>query len=324
MGYGSRVSGFTLLAGMLIAGGTVYGQSYPERPIRLVVAYAPGGTTDFAARLVGPKLSELLGQTIVVDNRPGAGSIIGTEVVARASPDGYTLLLPDTTFGIVPSIYATRPFDAIKDFTPITQIMSVDNCLVVNPSLPARTVSDLVALARGKPNTLTFGSGGVGTPLHMTGELFNIAAKINLVHVPYKGAGPALTELMGGQLTMIFPTLTNVLPFITGGKLRALAVTGARRSPVLREVPTMVEAGYPALVVTSWFGLVAPRGTPKKIIERLHSAVAQVLNSPVVRERFETQQAEVVGSTPDAFGSFLSGETAKWADIAKSARIKIN
>jgi tripartite-type tricarboxylate transporter receptor subunit TctC len=323
MEHTNRIPGLALAVGIAIASPMTCAQNFPERAIRLVVGYAPGGTTDFAARIVAPELSAALGQSVVVDNRPGAGSIIGTEIVAKASADGYTLLLPDTTFAIVPAIYAKRPFDAIRDFAPITHIMSVANCLAVNPSLPARTMQDLVALARAKPNTLTFGSGGVGTPLHMTGELFKIAAKIDIVHVPYKGAGPALTELMGGQLTMIFPTLTNVLPFIKGGKLRALAVTSAQRSPALSDVPTTAEAGYPALDVTSWFGLVAPKGTPKKIIEQLHSATTKILSSPEVRARFQTQQAVVVGSSPEEFARLLAGETAKWVEIAKNAKIRV-
>lgn len=324
MKYSDRVLGVVIVAGAMLTSAEVCAQAYPKRPIRLVVAFSPGGTTDFTARVVAPPLSEVLGQSVVVDNRPGAGSIVGTDIVAKANPDGYTLLLADTTFAIVPAVYAKRPFDAIKDFTPIMPIMSVGNCLVVNPSLPVRTVKDLVALARAKPNTLTFGSGGVGTPLQMSGEQFKIAAKIDIVHVPYKGAGPALNDLMGGQITMIFPTLTNAAPFITGGKLRALAVTSAKRSPALPDVPTMFEAGYPAVNVTSWFGLVAPAGTPKKIIERLHSAMAKVVALQEVRERFRTQQAEVVGSSANAFGRFLAEETAKWAAVAKSAGIKVD
>lgn len=185
---------------------TVLAQDYPTRPIRLIVAYAPGGTTDFTARVVGPRLSEALGQTVVIDNRGGAGSIIGTDLVAKSNPDGYTLLLADTAFGIVPAIYAKPPFDSIRDFQLATQIMSVANCLVVHPSVPARSVKELVALAKTKPNQLTFGSGGVGTPLHMGGEQLKVAAGINIVHVPYKGAAPAMTDLLGDQLTMIFPT----------------------------------------------------------------------------------------------------------------------
>ena len=321
---GYQISKFFLWAASIaLVSSAPCAQNFPERAIRLVVGYAPGGTTDFAARILAPELAAALGQPVVVDNRPGAGSIIGTEIVAKASPDGYTLLLPDTTFSIVPAIYAKRPFDAVKDFAPITQIMSVANCLAVNPSLPARTMQDLAALARAKPGTLTFGSGGVGTPLHMTGELFKIAAKIDIVHVPYKGAGPALTELMGGQLTMIFPTLTNVLPFATAGRLRVLAVTSAQRSPVLPDVPTTVEAGFPALNVTSWFGLVAPAGTPRKIVTRLHATAARILRSPEVRARFEKQLAVVGDSTPDEFARFLADEAAKWVDIAKNARVRI-
>src|SRR5512146_1349071 len=212
---------------------------YPSRPIRMVVAYAPGGTTDFTARVVATKLSPLLGQTVVVDNRPGAGSILGTDLVAKSTPDGYTLLMADTTFGIIPAIYRKLPFNVQKDFATISQIMSVPNALVVHPSVPVHSVRELVELAKTKPGQLTFGSGGVGTPLHMAGEQLKVAAGIDTLHVPHKGAAPAMTSLLGGQITMVFPTLTLAVPLIKSGKVRALAVTSARRVAVLPDTPTM-------------------------------------------------------------------------------------
>ena len=295
---------------------------YPSRPIRLVVAYAPGGTTDFAARVTAPKLGELLGQTVVVDNRPGAGSIIGTDLVAKGAPDGYTLMMADTAFGIVPAIYAKLPFNVQKEFAAITQVMSVPNALVVHPAVAARNVKEVVDLAKAKPGQLTFGSGGVGTPLHMAGEQLKVAAGINMLHVPHKGAAPAMTSLLGGQITMVFPTLTLAVPQVKTGKVRALAVTSARRVPGLPDVPTTAEAGYPAVDATSWFGLVAPVQAPKSILSRLNVEMAKVLRLADVRERIEAQQGDVVGNTPDDFAKFITAEIANWTKVARAGNIR--
>lgn len=310
-------TGFTLPAADVAAA-----QGYPDRPVRLVVAYAPGGTTDFTARVLGPRLGEALGQAVVVDNRSGAGAIIGTELVAKANPDGYTLLLADTAFGIVPGLYAKLPFDPQKDFAPITQIISVANCLVVHPGVPAKTVKELVALARAKPGQLTFGSGGVGTPLHMAGEQLKLTAKLDMVHVPYKGAALAMADLIGGQLAMVFPTMTLAVPQVKGGKLRPLAVTSSRRSALLPDVPTMIEAGFPEVNATSWFGLVAPARTPQTIVDRLYAETVRIISTPEVRERFASQSGEVVASTPAAFGKFVTGEIANWKAVAQAGNIK--
>jgi len=295
---------------------------YPSRPIRLVVAYAPGGTTDFAARVTAPKLGELLGQTVVVDNRPGAGSIIGTDLVAKSGPDGHTLLMADTAFGIVPAIYAKLPFNVQKDFSAITQVMSVPNALVVHPSVAARSVREIVELAKVKPGQLTFGSGGVGTPLHMAGEQLKVAAGINMLHVPHKGAAPAMTSLLGGQITMVFPTLTLAIPQIKAGKVRALAVTSAKRVAALPEVPTMAEAGYAAVDATSWFGLVAPTQAPRSVLSRLNVEMAKVLKLAEIRERIEAQQGDIVGNTPAEFSRFIAAEIANWTKVAKAGNIR--
>jgi len=295
---------------------------YPSRPIRLVVAYAPGGTTDFAARVTAPKLGELLGQTVVVDNRPGAGSIIGTDLVAKSGPDGNTLLMADTAFGIVPAIYAKLPFNVQKDFSAITQVMSVPNALVVHPSVAARSVREIVELAKVKPGQLTFGSGGVGTPLHMAGEQLKVAAGINMLHVPHKGAAPAMTSLLGGQITMVFPTLTLAIPQIKAGKVRALAVTSAKRVAALPEVPTMAEAGYAAVDATSWFGLVAPTQAPRSVLSRLNVEMAKVLKLAEIRERIEAQQGDIVGNTPAEFSRFIAAEIANWTKVAKAGNIR--
>jgi tripartite-type tricarboxylate transporter receptor subunit TctC len=316
-----RIFGFTAMV-LLLGVQMAQAQNYPNRPIRMIVAYAPGGTTDFTARVIAPSLSEALGQPVVVDNRGGAGSLIGTELVAKASPDGYTLLMADTAFGIVPALYAKLPFDVQKDFVPVMQIISMPNCLVVHPSLPVQSVKELIALARSKPGQLTFGSGGVGTPLHMGGEQLKVAAKIDIVHVPYKGAAPAMTDLVGGQLAMVFPTMTLGVPQVKAGRLRALAVTSARRAAALPDVPTMTEAGFPAVNATSWFGLTAPAQTPATVIGRLHAEMAKIVKLPNVRERFEAQHAEVVGGSPEALRKFVAGEIAQWRVVAKAGNIR--
>ena len=297
-------------------------KNYPNRPVRLVVPYAPGGTTDFAARLLAAKLAETLGQTVVVDNRPGAGSIIGSDLVAKAIPDGYTLLMVDTGFSVTPALYAKLPFDAGKDFMPVTEAMRVSNWLIVPASLAARSVNDLVALAKAKPRTLTFGSGGVGSPFHMAGEQFKIAAKIDIVHVPYKGGGPALTDLIGGHISMLFPTMTIALSHVNAGRLRALAVIAPKRSAAQPDVPTMAESGYAGVTMTSWYGVMAPTGVPRPLVEKLAGEISKVLALPDVKERLATQLAEPVGSTPAAFGKLVIGEIATWTAVAKAGGIK--
>lgn len=297
-------------------------KNYPNRPVRLVVPYAPGGTTDFAARLLAAKLADTLGQTVVVDNRPGAGSIIGSDLVAKAIPDGYTLLMVDTGFSVTPALYAKLPFDAGKDFMPVTEAMRVSNWLIVPASLAARSVNDLVALAKAKPGVLTFGSGGVGSPFHMAGEQFKIAAKFDIVHVPYKGGGPALTDLIGGHISMLFPTMTIALPHVNAGRLRALAVIAPKRSAAQPDVPTMAESGYAGVTMTSWYGVMAPTGVPRPLVEKLAGEISKALALPDVKERLATQFAEPVGSTPAAFGKLVIGEIATWTAVAKAGGIK--
>ncbi|HTP94345.1 MAG TPA: tripartite tricarboxylate transporter substrate binding protein [Burkholderiales bacterium] len=313
-----------LVAGLLalVAAVPAAGQGYPERPIRLIVAFPPGGGTDVAARLIVPRLSEALGKQVVIDNRPGAGSTLGTNIVAKASADGYTLLMSDTTFGIVAALYPKLPYDAERDFAPVTQATSVPLAMVVHPSLPVNTIAEFVALAKAKPGQLNFGSGGVGTPLHMTGELLKIAAGIDIVHIPYKGAGPAFADLLGGHFQLMCPTMQSAIPYIHSGKLRALALTTAKRSPALPNVPTMAEAGYPAVRAVAWYGVHAPAGTPKAIVARLHTDIARTLQDPVVKERFTSEGAEVVGSTPAEFTQFIAAEITQWKKVVTTAGIK--
>jgi tripartite-type tricarboxylate transporter receptor subunit TctC len=319
--YGFRLAAMVVFPAATCVG-TALAQSYPDRPIRLVVAFAPGGGTDVAARTITPKLSELLGKQIVVDNRPGAASTLGTDLVAKAPPDGYTLLMSDTTFGIVPALYPKLNYDAERDFAPITQVISVPGVLVVHPSVQATNVRELVALARSHPGQLNFGSGGVGTPVHMAGELLKIAAKVDIVHVPYKGAGPALTDLLGGHFQMMFPTLQSVMPHIKAGRLRALAVTTEKQTPALPGVPTMAEAGVPGVVAVAWFGMHAPRATPQSIVTRLHGDAVKAIEDPTIKNRFAAEGAEVVGSSPRDFAKFVSAEITKWKRVVKDAGIK--
>jgi tripartite-type tricarboxylate transporter receptor subunit TctC len=312
---------FALLAIPCVLLGAPAHAAYPERPIRLIVSYPPGGGTDVTARQITPSLSERLGKQIVIDNRSGAGSTLGTNIVAKAAPDGYTLLMADTTFGIVPGLYQKVPY-SMRDFAPITQITSVPGALVVHPSLPASSVKELVALAKSKPGGLNFGSGGVGTPVHMAAELLQLQAKIKMVHIPYKGAGPAFADLLGGQFHMMFPTMQSAVPHIKSGRLRLLAVTTEKRTPAYPDTPTMGEAGVPGVVSVAWFGIMAPAGTPRAIIDRLHAEAAKVVQEPTIRDRFIAETAEPVGSTPAQFGKFISNEISKWTRVVKAAGIK--
>ena len=304
----------------LIAG--AHAQSYPDRPIRLIVSYPPGGGTDVTARAITPRLSEALGRQIVIDNRPGAGSVIGTDLVAKALPDGYTLLMADTTFGIIPGLYAKLPFDALRDFQPVTQVSRVLLGLLVHPGFVASTVEELIALAKAKPGALNFGSGGVGTPVHMAGELLKVAARIDIVHIPYKGAGPAFSDLLGGHFQLMFPTLQSAVPHIKSGRLRLLALTTEQRSPAFPEAPTMAEAGVPGVVATAWFGIQAPKGTPKAIVERLHAETVKAMQDPAIRQRFAAEGADIVASNAQEFARFIGSEIAKWSKVVKDAGIK--
>jgi len=296
--------------------------AYPERPIRLIVAFPPGGSTDVTARLIAPKMSELLGKQVLVDNRPGAAATLGSDLVAKSEADGYTVLMSDTTFGIAAALYPKLPYDAQRAFAPVSQVISVPSVLVVHPSLPVKSVKGLIALAKAKPGELNYGSGGVGTPVHMAGELLKLAAHIDIVHVPYKGAGPALTDLLGGQLQLMFPTMPSATPYIKSGRLRALAVTSDQRSSALPDVPTMAEAGTPGVVTEAWFGVQAPAATPQAVIAKLHEAIVQALKDPTLRERFAGEGAHIVASTPGEFKQFIAAEIDKWRKVVASAGVK--
>ncbi|HSF47378.1 MAG TPA: tripartite tricarboxylate transporter substrate binding protein, partial [Burkholderiales bacterium] len=279
----------TLLAALTLGSGSAFAQSpatnYPNKAIRFVVPYTPGGTTDILARIIAAELTKNWGQQVFVDNRPGAGGNIGTGFVAKADPDGYTIVMGAiSTHAINPSLYKNIPYDHIKDFAPVTRVGLLPNVLVVNPSLPVKTVKEFIAYGKANPGKLSYASPGTGTSLHLSGELFKSVTGVDMVHVSYKGSAPALTDLLGGQVLAMFDNLPASLPHIKAGKLRALAVTTAKRAPALPEVPTMVEAGVPDFVVTSWFAVFVPAKTPKEIIAKLNSEMVKVLNSPGVKE----------------------------------------
>ena len=297
-------------------------QSYPTRAIKLVVPSSPGGGTDIVARILGQKLSEQLGQQFVVENRAGAGTVIGNDAVAKSAPDGYTLLMGLSTLAINPSMYAKLPYDALRDFAPISQSVSACNILVLHPSVPAKTVVELIALARAKPGILTFGSAGMGTNPHLSGELFKSLARIDMVHVPFKGSGQSIISQLAGEIAANFPSVPTAMPYVKVGRLRGIGVTTLKRVEVLPDVPSIAEAGLPGYEATQWFGLLAPAGTPRPIIDRLYQESSRALRSADMKERMTAEGLEVVGGTPEEFASYIRSETEKWTQVIKAAGIK--
>ncbi len=300
----------------------VLAQQYPSKPVRLVVPYTPGAGTDTIARILAQKAGESLGQQVVIDNRPGAGGTIGTEVVAKSAPDGYTLLFAPTSHAINPGIYPKLGYDTQKDFAPISVLASLPVVLAVEPSVPAASVRELVALAKAKPGQLTMASSGNGTVFHLTGELFKEAAGINILHVPFKGGAPAVAALLGGQVSMTFETSVTLLPHIRSGKIRALGVASAKRIALLPDVPTLGESGFPGILSENWYGLYAPAGTPKEIIARLYADLDRAIHSPDVREKLAQQGAEIRENTPEQTAAFVRAEMAKWAKVIKDSGAK--
>ena len=298
---------------------------FPTKPIRIVVPFPAGGTTDILARAVAQKLTETLGQSVVVDNRPGAGGNIGAELVAKSPPDGYTLLMGTVgTHAINASLYAKMPYDHVKDFAPVILVAGVPNVLVVNPSVPANSVQELIAYIKANPGKVNFASSGSGTSIHLSGELFKTMAGVSMTHVPYKGSTPALTDLMGGQVQLMFDNLPSSLPQIKAGKLRALAVTSAQRASALPDVPTVAEAGLPGFEASSWFGLLAPAGTPKDVVAKLNAEVAKWLATPEAREKLASQGAIAAGQSPEDFTRHIAAETAKWQKVVKESGAKVD
>jgi len=316
------------IAGLLAAGAMAAGyaaaqsQSYPARPIRMIIPFSPGGATDTPARLIAQKLPDAIGQPVIVDNRPGAGSAIGSEIVAKAQPDGYTLLLTGTPFAAISTLYGKLPFDPARDFVGIMQVASAPNVLAVHPSLPARSVQELIAMAQAQPGKVDYASGGSGGATHLFMSLFLSMARISMTHVPYKGSGPATVDLLGGQVKVGLPGIAIAIPHARAGRLVPLGVTSAQRVPQFPDVPSIAEAGVPGYDATVWFGLLAPRGTPAAAISRLHREIVKVVRLPEVESAYLATGTLPVTSTPAEFGAFVAAEIAKWSRVIRDAGIR--
>ena len=296
--------------------------SYPSRPVRLIVPYAPGGNADLVGRLVADGLTTRLGAQFVVDNRPGASSIIGTELAVKAPPDGYTILLVASTFAVNPSLVPKLPYDSLRDLIAISLVAQTPQILVASSAVPARTVKELIALAKAKPGTLNYGSTGVGSTANMAGALLNVLAGVHIVHVPYKATAQSLTDVIAGHLHLAIPSLTASIPHIRAGKLKPLGLTSAKRSVQLPEVPTIAEGGVPGYQAVIWNAVLAPRGTPKAILDRLSTEVAAAMRAPEIAERYRALGAETIGSTPEEFATFLRAEIAQYARVIKESGLK--
>ena len=329
MSFTKTIAGAAATATLIAASATASAQApagpgaagYPNRPIRLIVPVPPGGSSDGMARVLGQKLTESWGHQVVVDNRPGAAEIIGTDIVAKANPDGYTLVLVSLRFSVNPSLLKL-PYDALRDFEPVSMTAAVGNVLVVNPKSPIRSVKEMIALAKQKPGELTFASSGIGGAPHLIGEFLALQTGIKLTHIAYKGGGPAIADLVGGNVSMSFASMTSSLPFIKSGRLRPLAVSSKDRSAQLPEVPTMAEAGVPDIVVRDWQGILGPRATPKPIVEKLNAEITRILRRADNQERLAAMGLEIIASTPDEFRSALVSEIQRWAKVVKAANIK--
>ena len=295
--------------------------NYPNRPIRVIVPFAPGGGLDISARLIGHKLTEKWGQNVVVDSRPGAATIVGTEIASKAAPDGHTVLMISTTFAINTGLYAKLPYDAGKDFAPVTQLNSQPNVVVVAPNFAGKSVKDLIAHAKAKPGELTFASPGAGSAPHLAAEMFQRAAGVSMIHVPYKGIPAAVTDVIGGRITMLFTTTISAAPHIKSGKMRAIAITSAKRQPGMPDVPTVGET-LPGYQAEAFQGMVVPAGTPRAVVEKLSAEVARIVKLPDMTQRFQLDGADAVGSTPKEFAAFLKAEMQKWSKVIRDAGVK--
>ena len=319
---GFHVSKACALVALAISA-AAHAQVYPSKPIRMIVAYPPGGGTDIVGRMVAQKLGEALGQNVVVENRGGASGNIGTEIAARAAPDGYTVLMGNVAPNAINvSLFRSLPFDPVADFAPVSLVASTPNILVVHPSTPARTVKEVIALARARPGTLNFASAGVGSSSHLAGELFRVLAGADIVHVPYKGAGPAMVDVLSGQVQLYFATMPAAMPHVKSGKLVPIAVTSARRSPALPELPTIAESGVAGYEASTWYGLLAPAHTPGPAVARLHEGILKILGEAELRERLTDQGFEPVGDSPQEFAAYIRSEIAKWGKVIRDAGIR--
>ena len=301
-----------------------HAQGYPDKPVRWIVAFAPGGGADNLARTLQGALSDALGQTVVIDNRGGGGGTIGTEMTARAAPDGYTILLIATGHTVNASLFPKLPYDPVKDFAPVSLVASQSNILAIHPSVAVQSVKELVALARAKPGTLNFASGGNGSTPHLSGELLRIMTHIDLTHIPYKGSGPAVVDLLSGHVQMMFVGPIAIEAHIKSGRLRALAVADKKRMSILPNVPTMTEAGFPGIETGTWYGILAPAATPQAVVTRLHRAIVKVLELPDVKTRLLAQGVDIVGSSPAELERYLRDEIAKWRKVVREAKVRVD
>ena len=318
------MSGAALAGLLLCVAASAAAQAFPNRPLRMIVPYAPGGGVDIVARAVSQELSKRLGQPVIVENRTGAGSNIGSDFVAKSAPDGYTLLMASPANAINMSLYRKMPYDTQRDLAPLALVGAVPSVLVAGPSLPAKTVAEIVALARAKPGSLSYGSGGSGTSEHLSAEMFKAVAGIELLHVPYKGGANAMTDVIGGQISMMFSNLLGAVSHIRSGKLRAIAVADSRRSPSLPEVPTFAEAGYKDFEVSVWWGVMAPAGTPAPTVAQLNREIVASLATPELRERLDGMGARTIGGTPDEFRAFVAAEIGRWARAVEASGARID
>jgi tripartite-type tricarboxylate transporter receptor subunit TctC len=319
-----RITVPALLTGLLIAAtatAPAQAQTYPDKPIRIVVPYTPGGFNDTLARTVGAKLQDAWGQVVTVENRPGGATLIGTDAAAKSAPDGHTLLVTPFAFAVNQSIFKKLPYDPVKDFAPITLAASTPNLLVVSPTVPANSVKELIALAKSKPGFLSYASTGIGSSNHLSMELFKQMAGVDIVHVPYKGSGPAVTDLLGGQVGLMFDNVPNIIQHVKAGKLKALAVTTPKASPHAPGVPTVAEAGVPGYEVEVWFGFAAPAGTPQPILDKLNTEIVRILNMPDVKAKFAAQGVDVIGSTQAQFAAHLTRQSEMWAKVVRDAGV---
>jgi tripartite-type tricarboxylate transporter receptor subunit TctC len=315
------------VAGLLLASfcTPVQAQTYPApRPIRFIVPYVPGGGVDFVGRIVAQKLSETWNHAVVVENRPGGGTNIGSELVARSAPDGHTLLVGGVPNTANMTLFRKPPYDVVKDFVPVTRLTTAPNVLVVHPSVPVKSLRELIALAKARHGELTYASAGIGSSNHLSGELFRIMAGVDIVHVPYKGGGAAVADLLAGQVSMYFSTTPSSMPFVRSGRLRAIAITSAQRSPIVPDVPTVAESGLPGFEQSAWHGLLAPAGTPQAVVGKLHDEVVRVLRLPEITERLAAQGVDVIASSPAEFSAFIKQDVAKYAKLVKTAGIRID
>ncbi len=312
-----------IVLAMALAGIAPAQAQYPNKPIRFILPYPPGGGTDTLGRIVGPKLAELLGQQVVIDNRPGAAANIGAEVAAKMPPDGYTLLMGNVAHAINASLYSKLGYDLVRDFAPVSLLASTPNIVVVHPSVPAKSVKELIALAKARPGQLDFASSGSGSSAHLAGELFNNMAGLKMNHVPYKGGGPAVVALVGGHVAVGFATTPSVIQHVKSGKMRGLAVTSAERSPSAPELPTVSEAGLRGYEAGTWYGMLVPTGTPGGIISRLHAESVKLLKSPDVKGRLDATGFEPIGTAPEQFGAYIRSEIEKWAKVVKNAGVRV-